>query len=98
LFIFEDKQNVHNCFKDHPLLKCMLMTLTVIRRECIAASLQDWTHSSLIYPKHSNSALLLCLLQHLHYSRFSKLYIIFPAEHLHFCPITYLIGLYAKYT
>lgn len=87
---------IFNCFRDYPMLKCMPMTLTDIRTEGIAASLQNWAQSNLIYPKHINSALLLCLLQHLHYSLFSKVHIIFPAEHICFYPITYLIGLYAS--
>lgn len=94
--LFLKMNRMLNCFKDYPVLKCVPMTLTVIRTEGIAASLQDCAHSTLIYPKHNHSALLLCLLQSLHYSLFSKVCIIFPAEHICFCPIMYLIGLYAS--
>lgn len=94
--LFLKMNRMFHCFKDYTVLKRVPMTLAIIRTEGIAGRLQGWARSNLIYPKHNHSALLLCLLQHLHCRLFSKLCIIFPAECICLCPITYLIGLYAS--
>lgn len=72
-----------------------LTDLTVIRtRHCNQPAVLGAFQSNIAYHNHLTS--LLCLLQHLHCSLFSKVWITFPAEHICFCPITYLIALCAN--